>query len=755
MQKTEYLKLNKPDSTDFFSVDHQNQNMELIDEEFAKKADKKEIENIKSDLTTLNNSKLKGYVLGYTVPANTGGWHKIAQITGGYFNFDLYATGNWLHQRKSNAHFQIQNINGTVRIVQLSGLSDSGGGITKIRMVRVVDDRDTWILEENSTPTNSEEFFRFIIAGYVTVTPLDGIVDTSSDFKDSVSLEVSDVPTGTVITTSNVDSALSSTSTHPVENKVVKAEFDKVNSNLSDLGKCKNLLRPISQTITLNGVTCTYNGDGTYTLNGTATAKTFFNFILNYGFKKDTKILGCPPNGSADSFGMFIYNVVGGYDYGDGFTFKEDVITRAGIYINSGYTCDNITFKPMLTTNLDTTYDDFVPYTGDGDTLTADVADINENLKVVSTALEDKANISIYGDDSVSLGRKSGTDVGTNSFAFGLNITASGSHSHAEGRFATASNIYSHAEGDGITASGDYSHAEGLNTTASGSKSYAFGFGTTASGNYSHAEGLSTTAIGKLSHAEGDSTIASNYASHVMGKYNVGMTTGGGSSNKTGHVFVIGNGTPSNLSNAFSVMYSGVVKAASTITASTTADYAEFFEWEDGNPDAEDRVGKFVTLNGDKISIATSNEDYILGIVSGEPFVLGNGDCDTWNGMYLRDEFGRTILEPAPKIEIDEETGEEKEVLDEDGNIIYEGTRPVLNPDYDPTQQYISRFDRLEWSPVGMLGVLSVIQDGTCKVNGYCCCNSEGIATSCDRNTEGACRIIEVINDKVARVIFR
>ena len=202
-------------------------------------------------------------------------------------------------------------------------------------------------------------------------------------------------------------------------------------------------------------------------------------------------------------------------------------------------------------------------------------------------------------------------------------------------------------------------------------------------------------------------------------------------------------------------MYSGVVKAASTITASTTADYAEFFEWEDGNPDAEDRVGKFVTINGDKISIATSNEDYILGIVSGEPFVLGNGDCDTWNGMYLRDEFGRTILEPAPKIEIDEETGEEKEVLDEDGNIVYEGTRPVLNPEYDPTQQYISRFDRPEWSPVGMLGVLSVVQDGTCKVNGYCCCNSEGIATSCDRNTAGACRVIEVINDKVARVIFR
>ena len=53
MQKTEYLKLNKPDSTDFFSVDHQNQNMELIDAELE--ADKKEIENIKAESDKLNS----------------------------------------------------------------------------------------------------------------------------------------------------------------------------------------------------------------------------------------------------------------------------------------------------------------------------------------------------------------------------------------------------------------------------------------------------------------------------------------------------------------------------------------------------------------------------------------------------------------------------------------------------------------------------------------------------------------------------
>lgn len=54
-----------------------------------------------------------------------------------------------------------------------------------------------------------------------------------------------------------------------------------------------------------------------------------------------------------------------------------------------------------------------------------------------------------------------------------------------------------------------------------------------------------------------------------------------------------------------------------------------------------------------------------------------------------------------------------------------------------------------------MLGVLSVIQDGTCEVNGYCCCNGEGIATTCDRNTPGSYRVIKKISDKVVRVVFR
>ena len=331
---------------------------------------------------------------------------------------------------------------------------------------------------------------------------------------------------------------------------------------------------------------------------------------------------------------------------------------------------------------------------------------------------------------------------GLNSHAEGCSTLAYGKNSHTEGYHTVAAANESHAEGCGCEANASFAHAEGIDTEARGDGSHAEGFTTTASGTYSHAEGYYTK--------------ATNHASHASGKYNAAMTTGGASGNTTGTAFVIGNGTGSSaLSNAFSVQYSGIVKAKSTITASTTADYAEFFEWLDKNPNEEDRVGHFVTLDGDKIKIATSEDDYILGIVSGEPFVLGNGDCDTWNGMYLHDEFRRTMYEPAPKmIEIlDNEgnpTGEYEEVEGE-----YEGTRPILNPDYDPTQEYVSRFDRVEWSPVGMLGVLAVLHAGTAEVNGYVTVNNQGIATKCTRDTRNSYRVIKKVSDKVVEVIFR
>ena len=343
--------------------------------------------------------------------------------------------------------------------------------------------------------------------------------------------------------------------------------------------------------------------------------------------------------------------------------------------------------------------------------------------------------------------------------------------------FVTAGSIDEAELGYNATAEGTYtepsglaSHSEGYETKASGSQSHSEGYKTIASGNSSHAGGSETKARGNSSQAVGSNTDASNTASFACGKFNAQMDTGGEIDNSVGTAFVVGNGLYDYIngsetrSNAFSVSYTGVVKAKSTITASTTADYAEFFEWKDGNPGKEDRVGRFVTLDGDEIVIANTNEEYILGIISGEPFVLGNGDCDTWNGMYLRDDFNRTIFEPVPKIEVDnltgipvvdEETGKIKQLYDKYGNAPYGGIRPKINPEYDQRQVYVSRLDRPEWDPVGMVGILSVLQDGTCETNGYCRCTSGGIATACNEGEKNSYRVIKIISKDVARVVLK
>ena len=520
--------------------------------------------------------------------------------------------------------------------------------------------------------------------------------------------------------------------------KMLAEEVKAQNESLSVIGKCKNLLKPTLQTTTQNGVTCTKNIDGTYTLNGTATAE--IDILIGRTiktFKKNTKlkIAGMPTTGKAfiyDSFNSFGENSFAyGFEGKEYQTNFEGRYSNCNLHIPNGTSLSNVIIRPMIVENLNVTYDDFVPYTGDGDTLTHDVAELKNDLSDL----------------------KDGTTPAAK---------ASGDTSHAEGNYTEANGSWSHAEGYRTTASGDYSHTEGENTGASGS--------------HSHAEGYEAKAIGNCSHAEGYGTEASNCSSHASGKYNAQMTTEGGIYNTEGTAFSIGNGTSSVLrSNAFSVQYDGTVKAKSTITASTTADYAEFFEWLDGNSNNEDRVGYFVTLDGNRIKIASDNDDYILGIVSGEPFVLGNGDCDTWNGMYLHDEFRRTIYEPAPKVEeveikeereetyIDEETGEEKirtvevvvghEFKEVEGE--FDGTRPKLNPEYDNTQPYVSRFDRKEWSPVGMLGVLAVRHDGTAKVNGYVTVNKDGIATACDRNIENSYRVIKANTDSVVEIIFK
>jgi len=123
------------------------------------------------------------------------------------------------------------------------------------------------------------------------------------------------------------------------------------------------------------------------------------------------------------------------------------------------------------------------------------------------------------------------------------------------------------------------------------------------------------------------------------------------------------------------------------------ADYAEFFEWSDGNANAEDRRGISVVLDGDKIREAVTGEEPI-GVISGNPSVVGDADIDRWKGKYLRDDYGTYIQE-------------DYEVEDDDGNTIVQQRRK-LNPDHNPDLEYIPRENRPEWDCVGLMGKIRI-----------------------------------------------
>ena len=337
--------------------------------------------------------------------------------------------------------------------------------------------------------------------------------------------------------------------------------------------------------------------------------------------------------------------------------------------------------------------------------------------------------------------------LGVNSHAEGIqtkaNATSLSASCHAEGSNTTASGSNSHSEGSRTSASGSASHAEGSGTIASGSASHAEGSGTIASGSESHSEGMQTKAPGNMSHAAGNNTIA-NCLQFVIGEFNVESGTPSGTTLDHNYFIIGAGGTNTSRKNVFRVNKTGNVYGGTY--NSSGADYAELFEWLDLNPDQADRAGLFVTLDGEHIRVAGPGDNYILGIVSACPSVVGDVYDDQWAGMHLRDVFGRTIYK---------EQDFPAELLP-DGTVIREGSRekaPVLNPDYDPATPYIPRTQRPEWAAVGMMGKLVAVDDGTCEPNGYCTVGKGGVATRSQERTPY--RVMARLDETHIRVLIR
>lgn len=320
-------------------------------------------------------------------------------------------------------------------------------------------------------------------------------------------------------------------------------------------------------------------------------------------------------------------------------------------------------------------------------------------------------------------------------------LGAYGEGSHAEGYNTLAVGAHSHAEGRTTKATGTRAHAEGLSTTASGANTHAEGNETIASGSSSHAEGGNTEAKGKWSHAEGRYTIATADASHVQGKFNKEDTA-------STYAHIVGGGSSNTKrSNIHTLDWKGNAWLQGTMTTNG-ADYAEFFEWSDGNPNNEDRVGYLVSLDGDKIKLASQGDD-VLGIISGTAAVLGDNSGDVWKKKYLTDDFGRIIYDMVEEFDIDVDPDTNEEVKISVGFYPH----PRINPDFDSSAIYVPREERQEWDKVGMLGKLYVRDDGSCVVGGYGCVGENGVLTYSQERSN--IRIMKRISENIVLVLMR
>ena len=123
--------------------------------------------------------------------------------------------------------------------------------------------------------------------------------------------------------------------------------------------------------IVINGVTFTYNIDGTITADGTAGSGGANLYLYRHRNVADYDYLGatltgCPSGGGAETYGIFIeqesspYGTFGA-DTGSGVTIADKANRDSYGMITVKGTVSNITFSPMITHSSDLTFEAYSP----------------------------------------------------------------------------------------------------------------------------------------------------------------------------------------------------------------------------------------------------------------------------------------------------------------------------------------------------------------------------------------------------------
>ena len=179
-----------------------------------------------------------------------------------------------------------------------------------------------------------------------------------------------------------------------------------------DVGPIMNLLVPALGTTTDNGVTCVNNGDGTYTVDGTSTGTSTFvigtipsatwNTLVG-----NAKLIGCPNGGSLDSYVLFTVGSFGNGNFcqnAKGVTIANTSTSDVSIRIQIKGEVTNLTFKPMLVTNLKATYRDFEKGVAEG--ITPQAFDCTRMVKSTFVPTATGSIYSIYPNIPHNFGSK-------------------------------------------------------------------------------------------------------------------------------------------------------------------------------------------------------------------------------------------------------------------------------------------------------------------------------------------------------------
>ena len=152
----------------------------------------------------------------------------------------------------------------------------------------------------------------------------------------------------------------------------------------------KNKLPNNATSKTLKGVTFTKNSDGTVVANGTATASCFYNIISDNEVPITTTNLilsGCPLGGTSSSYRLRATYTDSSYseDVGNSIKLKDGkVLQIVTIVITNGTTCNNLIFKPMISSDGG----EYEPYTGGQPSPSPDypqnISVLTGNLKLTS-----------------------------------------------------------------------------------------------------------------------------------------------------------------------------------------------------------------------------------------------------------------------------------------------------------------------------------------------------------------------------------